>query len=194
MKNKVHIFLLKRRYVLALAVLAVSAGIFYAVSYPAAQAAYATDRQLPIYCVDCGEDKRCAISFDAAWGDVRVRQLYFQRFADLDIGIYTLSIKNTNVGMAHDSKRYKWQEKTESIKSQKNGICEKRKSQEGWEMSVSMGPTFLLFFDPLCWDFLMWIDEVWGSRHCKESCIWQSNSAICSFSICYSNALTRLRI
>lgn len=73
MKRKLHIFLLKRRYVLVLAVLAVAAGIFYAVSYPAAQAAYATDRQLPIYCVDCGEEKRCAISFDAAWGDVRVR-------------------------------------------------------------------------------------------------------------------------
>ena len=69
MKKRVRIFLLKRRYVLALAVLAVSAGIFYAVSYPAAQAAYATDRQLPIYCVDCGDDKRCAISFDAAWGN-----------------------------------------------------------------------------------------------------------------------------
>ena len=76
MKSKIHIFLLKRRYVLVLAVLAVSAAIFYAVSYPAAQAAYATDRQLPIYCVDCGGDKRCAISFDAAWADVRVRQLF----------------------------------------------------------------------------------------------------------------------
>lgn len=73
MKHGIRIFLLKRRYVLALAILAVSAGIFYAVSYPAARAAYATDRQLPIYCVDCGDDKRCAISFDAAWGDVRVR-------------------------------------------------------------------------------------------------------------------------
>ena len=52
-------------------------------------------------------------------------------------------VKGTNVGMAHDSKRHKWREKPESIKFQKNGICEKRKSQEGWEMSVSMGPTFL---------------------------------------------------
>ena len=65
---------------------------------------------------------------------------------------FALSIKSTNVGMAHDSKRHKWREKPESIKSQKNGICEKRKSQEGWEMSVSMGPTFLLFFESLCWD------------------------------------------
>lgn len=69
MKKRVHILLLKRRYVLVLALLAVSAGIFYAVNYPTAQAAYATDRQLPIYCVDCGDDKRCAISFDAAWGN-----------------------------------------------------------------------------------------------------------------------------
>ena len=73
MKRKLHILFLKRRYVLVLALLGVSAAIFYAVSYPAAQAAYATDRQLPIYCVDCGDDKRCSISFDAAWGDVRVR-------------------------------------------------------------------------------------------------------------------------
>ena len=69
MKRKMHVFILKRRYVLALALLGLSAAIFYAVSYPTAQAAYATDRQLPIYCVDCGDDKRCAISFDAAWGN-----------------------------------------------------------------------------------------------------------------------------
>ena len=73
MKRRIRIFWLKRRYILALVLLGLSAAIFYAVSYPTAQAAYATDRQLPIYCVDCGDDKRCAISFDAAWGDVRVR-------------------------------------------------------------------------------------------------------------------------
>ncbi len=73
MKSRIHIYFFKKRYLLVLAVLVLSAAVFYVVSYPAAQAAYATDRQLPIYCVDCGEEKRCAISFDAAWGDVRVR-------------------------------------------------------------------------------------------------------------------------
>lgn len=28
------------------------------------------DRHLPVYCVDCGEEKKIALSFDAAWGNV----------------------------------------------------------------------------------------------------------------------------
>ena len=34
----------------------------------------ARKRELPIYCVD-RSDNMVAISFDAAWGDVRVRQI-----------------------------------------------------------------------------------------------------------------------
>ncbi|MCI2105814.1 MAG: hypothetical protein LKK00_03735 [Intestinimonas sp.] len=37
--------------------------------------AHATQRQLPIYCVQ-RDQKVCAISFDAAWGNVTMRRLY----------------------------------------------------------------------------------------------------------------------
>ena len=40
----------------------------YVVAYPSIAQAYATDRQLPIYCVD-KKQKVCSISFDAAWGN-----------------------------------------------------------------------------------------------------------------------------
>ncbi len=61
-------FLVLRRRTLTLtAMLALALTIFAAVNAPAAVRASATTRQLPIYCVAC-EEKRCAISFDAAWG------------------------------------------------------------------------------------------------------------------------------
>ncbi len=41
--------------------------VAYLAAYPSADA-YATDRPLPIYCVDT-KQKACAISFDAAWGN-----------------------------------------------------------------------------------------------------------------------------
>ena len=67
----------KKAAALLAAVLAVgTAG--YAATYPAV--AYTTDRQLPIYCVDKGQQKVCSISFDAAWGDVRLRSLWRQVF------------------------------------------------------------------------------------------------------------------
>ena len=63
------ILLLRRRTLIVLTCLLGAAAIFTAVNLPyAAVSAAATDRQLPIYCVDCSE-KRCAISFDAAWGN-----------------------------------------------------------------------------------------------------------------------------
>lgn len=62
------IFLVRRRYVAILAVLALVAGIFYVVTYPNSVSAAAATRQLPIYCVE-RDDKCCAISFDAAWGN-----------------------------------------------------------------------------------------------------------------------------
>ena len=49
MKKSIRIFFLKRRYVLILALLAISAAIFYAVSYPAARAAYAIGGGTPAY-------------------------------------------------------------------------------------------------------------------------------------------------
>ena len=33
------------------------------------------DRHLPIYCVDCGENKKISLSFDAAWGNEDTRQI-----------------------------------------------------------------------------------------------------------------------
>ena len=46
--------------------------IFAVVNAPAAVIASASTRQLPIYCVD-RRDNLVSISFDAAWGDVRLR-------------------------------------------------------------------------------------------------------------------------
>lgn len=52
-----------------IACLACAAVIFGIVSIPNVVPASATTRQLPIYCVDRGEQKLCSISFDAAWGN-----------------------------------------------------------------------------------------------------------------------------
>lgn len=46
----------------------------YVIAYPSIAEAYATNRQLPIYCVD-KKQKVCSISFDAAWGDVNLRHI-----------------------------------------------------------------------------------------------------------------------
>lgn len=68
------ILLLRRRPVAWLAALVLSAALFYAVTYPAAVAAGTTDRQLPIYSVECSQPL-CSISFDAAWGNEDTQQL-----------------------------------------------------------------------------------------------------------------------
>ena len=52
---------------------ALAALMFSAVNLPAAVGAAGTNRQLPIYCVQ-RDQKMVSLSFDAAWGDVRVRQ------------------------------------------------------------------------------------------------------------------------
>ena len=52
---------------------ALAALMFSAVNFlPAAVGAASTNRQLPIYCVQ-RDQKMVSLSFDAAWGDVRVR-------------------------------------------------------------------------------------------------------------------------
>ena len=48
--------------------------MFWVVHYPAAVSVAGTTRQLPIYCVQ-RDQKLVSISFDAAWGDVRVRYI-----------------------------------------------------------------------------------------------------------------------
>ena len=50
------------------------AAIFIAATIPAAVTAASTERQLPIYCVE-RDQKVCAISFDAAWGDASTKSL-----------------------------------------------------------------------------------------------------------------------
>ena len=70
----VRFLILKRRHVALLCAAAASVAIFAAVSLaPAAVSAAATQRQLPIYCVE-RDQKVCSISFDAAWADGRMRQ------------------------------------------------------------------------------------------------------------------------
>ena len=50
-----------------------AAVMLYVAGNPPAVGAAATQRQLPIYCVQ-KDYKVASLSFDAAWGDVRVRQ------------------------------------------------------------------------------------------------------------------------
>ena len=74
MRNgRVRVFLLRRRAVAAVGALVLAGAIFWAVSYPAGTPASAVQRQLPIYSVE-REQKMCSVSFDAAWGDAKVRQ------------------------------------------------------------------------------------------------------------------------
>ena len=68
------VIMLKRKTLTGLACALAAAAIFYVVNFPPAVGAAATQRQLPIYCVD-RSDNMVAISFDAAWGAVILRQL-----------------------------------------------------------------------------------------------------------------------
>ena len=68
------IFVLRNRPLLILAAALLAAAIFWVVNLPAAVAASASERQLPIYCVD-RDDKLVSISFDAAWGNEDTQQL-----------------------------------------------------------------------------------------------------------------------
>lgn len=66
------IIFLRRGVVAAVVTVLAAAGIFCAVLFPASTAVSSTQRQLPIYSVET-TGKRCAISFDAAWGNAKVR-------------------------------------------------------------------------------------------------------------------------
>ena len=74
MRESVRILLIRRTWWTAAACLCLAAVMFYGVNYPAAIGAAAAARQLPIYCVQ-RDQKLVSISFDAAWGDVRLRHL-----------------------------------------------------------------------------------------------------------------------
>lgn len=71
---------IKKRWIAAAAAALIAAAIFAVVQAPAAVMTAAAARQLPIYCVD-RDQKVCSISFDAAWGDGRVRLLCLCAFA-----------------------------------------------------------------------------------------------------------------
>ena len=61
------IFVFRKKIWSAVGCLCLAACMFWAVNYPAAVGVAATNRQLPIYCVEPqGEEKKISISFDAA--------------------------------------------------------------------------------------------------------------------------------
>ena len=66
-------FLIRRRALSLAACAAAVCLMFYVINYPAAVDASASQRQLPIYCVQ-RDQKLASVSFDAAWGDVKERK------------------------------------------------------------------------------------------------------------------------
>ena len=66
-------FLIRRRALSLAACAAAVCLMFYVINYPAAVDASASQRQLPIYCVQ-RDQKLASVSFDAAWGGVKERQ------------------------------------------------------------------------------------------------------------------------
>jgi peptidoglycan/xylan/chitin deacetylase (PgdA/CDA1 family) len=68
------IMVLKKKTACAAACILALCAAVGAVAVPALAGAWRADRKLPIYCVDTRQ-KACAISFDAAWGDVSTKSL-----------------------------------------------------------------------------------------------------------------------
>ena len=67
------IIYLRRKVLAAAGCLAAAFLMCWVAASPEAVGAAATERQLPIYCVQ-KDYKVVSLSFDAAWGDGRVRQ------------------------------------------------------------------------------------------------------------------------
>ncbi len=67
-----RIIFLRRGAIVGIVTALAAVAIFCAVLFPASTAVSTTERQLPIYSVET-TGKRCAISFDAAWGNAKVR-------------------------------------------------------------------------------------------------------------------------
>lgn len=71
-----RIYVFKRQWWTTAGCLCVAAAMFWVVSHPGVIGAAATQRELPIYSVEePEEEKLVAISFDAAWGDVKLRRI-----------------------------------------------------------------------------------------------------------------------
>ena len=69
---------LKRIFTLAAFCLCCSGALQYMYQHylsPVVTSSKVGDRNLPIYCVDCGEEKKIALSFDAAWGNEDTKQI-----------------------------------------------------------------------------------------------------------------------
>ena len=62
----------KQNILLSAVCLLCTVAIFAAVNLPTMVSVSASTRQLPIYCVQ-RDQKMISLSFDAAWGDVKVR-------------------------------------------------------------------------------------------------------------------------
>lgn len=73
-ESVMKIIVLKKRAAGILAGILALGMVVYVIAYPSLAGAYPADRPLPIYCVDTTQ-KVCAISFDAAWGDVSTKDL-----------------------------------------------------------------------------------------------------------------------
>lgn len=73
MKISGKVIHLKRKPMTVLGCALAAAVMLGAVNAPAVVGASAAQRQLPIYCVQ-RDQKMISISFDAAWGDVILRQ------------------------------------------------------------------------------------------------------------------------
>lgn len=71
--------ILRRRVVTLILCALAACAIFAVVNHPAVVGVSATTRQLPIYSVE-RDQKMISISFDAAWGDGRLRSLSPSRF------------------------------------------------------------------------------------------------------------------
>ncbi len=65
-----------KRYLAIPAALACILALCLLVNLPAAVTTAASDRQLPIYCVQ-RDEKVCSLSFDAAWGNAILRRRDF---------------------------------------------------------------------------------------------------------------------
>lgn len=68
------ILLIRKGHVLTFGGILMAVAIFWAVNMPAVVETSVAARQLPIYCVE-RSDNVIAISFDAAWGEVILRQI-----------------------------------------------------------------------------------------------------------------------
>ena len=68
-----RMILVRRKLLAGIGCLIAAGLMMLAVSHPSVVGAAATERQLPIYCVQ-KDYKVVSLSFDAAWGDVRVRR------------------------------------------------------------------------------------------------------------------------